>query len=137
MKKMRWMDWLISILGGLAQGMLLSRLDGQGHWWQGWLAFGLISILASASLLAAWRWSGSQRGLGWLLILAFGLRLGLGVGLSFALPSSGYDTPVQQAGYNSVDAFERDRQAWELSISNRSVLAAFDKSYAIDQYGGL
>jgi hypothetical protein len=137
MKKIGWVDWLVSIAGGLTLGMLLARLDRQGHWWQGWLAFSLLSILVCASLLTAWRWAGSRRGLGLLLFLAFSLRLGLGVSLSVVLPSSGYNTPVQQAGYNSVDAYERDRQAWELSISNRSILAAFDKSFAIDQYGGL
>ena len=88
-------------------------------------------------LLAAWRWAGSVRWLGWLLLLAFGLRLGLGVSLSFILPTSGYETEVQQAGYNSVDAYNRDLQSWELASSERPILDAFDKSYAVDQYGGL
>lgn len=131
------MDWLVSFLSGIILGTLLTRLDGQGHWRQGWLAFSLLSFLACAGLLSVWRWAGSPRVLGLLLFLAFTVRLGLGVSLSMILPSNGYDTPVQQAGYNSVDAYDRDRQAWELSISGRSILAAFDKDYAIDQYGGL
>lgn len=137
MRRTSWLDWLSAFLAGLLTGFVLARLDGQGHWWRSWLAFSLLSTLAWAALLTAWRWAGSSRLLGLLLFLAFSLRLGLGVSLSLTLPASGYDTPVQQAGYNSVDAYDRDRQAWELSISSRSILAAFDKSYAVDQYGGL
>jgi len=137
MKKFCWKDWIATLLTGLVLGILLSHLDGQGHWWNGWLAFCLLSFLSCASLMVAWQWTGSHRWLGFLLLLAFGLRLGLGVGLTLALPTSGYDTAVQQAGYNSVDAYARDMQAWELATSNRPILDAFDKTYAIDQYGGL
>jgi len=137
MKKIRWKDWTVTLLVGLAAGTLLSSMDAQGSWWNGWLAFCLLCMFSGGVLLAAWHLAGSQRGLGLLLLLAFGLRLGLGVSLSFVLPSGGYDTPVQKAGYNSVDAYDRDMQAWELVISDRSILTAFDKTYAIDQYGGL
>ena len=137
MKNIRRMDLLWAVLAGTAFGLLLAVLDGQGDWWRGWLAFGVLSSLALLLLVAAWRWAGSPRLLGWLLLLAFGLRLGLGVSLSFILPVSGYDSEVQQAGYNSVDAYNRDVQSWELAGSERPILAAFDKDYAIDQYGGL
>ena len=137
MKNIRRMDLLWSVLAGIALALLLALLDGQGDWWRGWLSFGVLSSLGSFLLLAAWRWAGSVRWLGWLLLLAFGLRLGLGVSLSFILPTSGYETEVQQAGYNSVDAYNRDLQSWELASSERPILDAFDKSYAVDQYGGL
>lgn len=137
MKKFRWMDLAWSVLAGIGLGWVLARLDGQGNGWRGWLAFSLLSSLGGIILMAAWRWAGSQRWLGLLLLLAFGLRLGIGLSLSFILPVSGYDTEVQQAGYNSVDAYNRDMQAWELASSDRPILDAFDKSYAIDQYGGL
>lgn len=131
------MDLLWSVLAGACQGWLLALLDGQGDLWRGALAFGILSGLGFFLLLTAWRWAESARWLGWLLLLAFGLRLGLGVGLAFILPASGYETEVQQAGYNSVDAYNRDKQSWELASSERPILDAFDKSYAVDQYGGL
>jgi len=137
MKKVRWMEWIACLLAGMALGALLATLDGRGHWWLGWQAFSVLSTLAWVVLLATWRWMGSSRVLGLLLLLVFASRLVLGVGLSFALPVSGYDTPVQKAGYNSVDAYDRDMQSWELATSERSLGAAFDKSYAVDQYGGL
>ena len=137
MKNKHRIDLLWSVLAGAVLGLLLALLDGQGIWWRGWLAFGVLSGLGLFLLLAAWRWGGSARWLGWLLLLAFGLRLGLGVSLSFILPASGYETEVQQAGYNSVDAYNRDLQSWELAGSERPILDAFDKEYAVDQYGGL
>jgi hypothetical protein len=137
MIKVRWLEWVTCLLAGMALGALLATLDGRGQWWHGWLAFSLLSILAWVVLLATWRWMGSSRVLGLLLLLVFASRLALGVGLSFTLPVSGYDTPVQKAGYNSVDAYDRDMQSWELAISERSLWAAFDKGYAVDQYGGL
>jgi hypothetical protein len=137
MKKNLRVDLLWCLLAGLCLGLVLTSLDGQGIWWRGWLAFGFLSSLGLAGLMAAWRWAGSQKWLGLLLLLAFGLRLGFGVFLSFVLPASGYETDVQQAGYNSVDAYNRDMQSWELAASDRPLLAAFDKTYAIDQYGGL
>jgi hypothetical protein len=137
MNKKNRMDLLWTLLAGMGLGTLLTGLDGQGNWWQGWLAFSLLSILGLYMLLAAWRKAGARRWLGWLLLLAFALRLGLGVSLSFILPVSGYDSEVQNAGYNSVDAYNRDLQSWELATSERPILDAFDKTYAVDQYGGL
>jgi 4-amino-4-deoxy-L-arabinose transferase-like glycosyltransferase len=72
-----------------------------------------------------------------MLLLAFFLRLGLGIALTYILPVAGYPTDVQQAGYVFKDAFIRDTQAWELACSTRPIWAAFDKSYSTDQYGGL
>jgi hypothetical protein len=137
MKKNKWVDLTCSVLAGICLGFLLARLDGQGDPWRGWLAFSLLSSLGLAGLVLAWRWAGSKKWLGLLLLLAFILRLGIGVGLSFALPAFGYETEVQRAGYNSADAYKRDMQAWELAASDRPLLDAFDKTYAIDQYGGL
>lgn len=137
MKNLRWIDLLWVLLAGAELGLVLSLLDRHGYWLQGALVFGVLSSLGLVLLVAAWRWAGSMRWLGWLLLLAFGLRLCLGVSLSFILPASGYETEVQRAGYNSVDAYNRDLQSWELASSERPILDAFDKTYAVDQYGGL
>ena len=137
MKKITRMDLLWSVLAGIGLGLLLASLDGQGNWWRGWLAFGVLSSLGLSLLMAAWRCAGSARWLGSLLLLAFVLRLGIGVSMSFILPVSGYESVVQNAGYTSVDAYKRDVQSWELASSSHQILDAFNKDYAVDQYGGL
>jgi hypothetical protein len=43
----------------------------------------------------------------------------------------------QSAGFVYTDAHRRDAQAWDLANSEHSVLDAFSKNYAYDQYGGL
>ncbi|MFH2040495.1 MAG: hypothetical protein ABIJ65_13775 [Chloroflexota bacterium] len=137
MNKITRIDLLGSVLAGSGLGLLLAILDGQGIWWRSWLAFGILSILGLVLLVVTWRYAGSARWLGVLLLLAFGLRLGIGVSLSFILPVSGYEEVIQNAGYTSADAYKRDVQSWELASSNHQILDAFNKDYAIDQYGGL
>ena len=137
MKTNKWKDIFWCVLAGFCLGGGLAGLDLKAGFWRGWLAYGLLFSLGSVMLLFAWRWAGSRKWLGLLLLLTFFLRLGLGVGLSKGLPISGYDTEVQRAGYNSVDAYHRDLQSWDLADSDRPLMFAFDKTYAIDQYGGL
>jgi hypothetical protein len=67
---------------------------------------------------------------------AFLLRLVLGTFFALALPEWGYDQPVQKAGYIYSDAYTRDMLAWQMSVENQPVAAAFQQSSA-DQYGGL
>jgi len=120
----------------LILGALLSLLDS-GTWWIGWLAYSLIGILGLLAVTALWRWTGSSRTLGLILLLALFLRLGLGVALTEVLPVYGHVSDVDQAGYVFRDAYNRDSQAWTLASSSDSILKAFDKSYSTDQYGGL
>ena len=138
LKSVRWSDWLWSLIAGCILGALLTGLDGQGHLWsQGWLAYGLVSALGLGLMAWVWRQAGSLRWLGILSLVALGLRLVIGVGASLVLPTLGTDSQVQKAGYLSVDAYHRDQQAWELAGSPDPILKAFDKRYAVDQYGGL
>lgn len=133
-----WRGWLWALVGGMALGALLTGLDRQGHaWLQGWLAYGLVSALGLVLLTWVWRKTGSLRGLGLLALTAVLLRLVIGVGVTLWLPAAGTGSEVQNAGYLSVDAYQRDQQAWELAGSHDPILKAFDKSYAVDQYGGL
>jgi hypothetical protein len=135
MKTFRFdLRWIVP--ASLVLGALLALLDG-GIWWIGGLAYSFLLILGLSALAALWRSSGASRTLGLLLLLAFILRLGLGVALSDTLPTAGYPTDVQQAGYVFKDAFTRDMQSWELARSAHPLWAAFEKSYSADQYGGL
>ena len=73
-----------------------------------------------------------------MVALAFALRLAGGVATYLALPVYGYvEDEDQSAGFTYTDAHRRDAQAWELAVSENSVLDAFNKKYAYDQYGGL
>jgi len=139
--------WIIPASLGLSA--LLSALD-DGAWWIGWLSYSFLLLLGLSALAALWhaacpggqarersRSGAAPRTLAWMLLLAFLLRLGLGIALIYVLPIAGYPTDVQKAGYVFKDAFNRDTQAWDLARSTRPIWAAFDKSYSTDQYGGL
>jgi hypothetical protein len=130
----RDLPWILPTAAIL--GLVLSVL-GPGTLWIGWLAFALLLVLGLSVISGLWRSSDSSRSLGFMLLLAVVLRLGLGVAFSYVLPPYGNDTPVQNAGYIFSDSYQRDSQAWELASSNASLLKAFDKSYSVDQYGGL
>ena len=137
MNRSRWIEYFLTFLAGLILGLVLAVLDGSKHLVQGWMAYGLLSSLAFISFLVVWRWVGSPPWLAWLLVAAFILHLVLAVTFSNILPLYGYDTEVQNAGYIAIDAYSRDLQSWELASSERPIMDAFDKDYAIDQYGGL
>ncbi|HTX93298.1 MAG TPA: hypothetical protein VMC09_18930 [Anaerolineales bacterium] len=131
---LRDLIWILP--AGLGTGLLLSLLGG-GTWWIGWLAYSLLLVLGMLALSALWRSAGTSRTLGLMLLLALVLRLGLGIAFSYILPAYGNDTDVQNAGYIFSDAYHRDTQAWTLASSGDSLLKAFDKSFSVDQYGGL
>ena len=88
-------------------------------------------------MVAAWRWAGGGRRLAWMVGLALFLRLAAGVAAAVALPINGYNVPDDRAGYIFTDAHRRDDQAWELAQSGKPFVAAFDKTFYTDQYGGL
>ena len=133
-KLLRDLRWIVPASLGL--GLVLSLL-GPGTWWIGWLTYMLVIGLGLSALSALWRSAGSSQVIGLMLLLTMILRLGLGMAFSYILPAYGNDTPVQHAGYIFPDAYNRDTQAWELASSHDSLLKAFDRTYSIDQYGGL
>ncbi len=108
-----------------------------GIWWIGWLGFSSLLALGLTALLVAWRWSGGKNSMAWIIGLALALRLAAGIASYIALPLNGYDVPDDRAGYVFTDAHRRDDQAWELMQSGRPLLAAFDRTFYTDQYGGL
>ncbi|MEZ0396531.1 MAG: hypothetical protein ABWK53_08915 [Anaerolineales bacterium] len=132
---LRDLRWILPV--SLAVGALFALPDPGGDGWMGWLAFSLIFLLGGTALAALWRAAGTARTLGWILLIALLLRLGLGLAFRLILPAAGYDTETQNAGYLFFDAFHRDTQAWDLARSAQPLWRAFDKSYATDQYGGL
>ena len=142
MKSLRDLLWILPC--SLALGLVLSLL-GPGTWWIGWLAYFILTALGLWALALLWRSAEAStehnrslhRMLGLMLLLAFLLRMGLGMAFSAILPTDGNNTPVQKAGYIQPDAYNRDMQSWELASSSNPLWRAFDKSYSTDQYGGL
>ena len=126
--------WLLPL--ALALGAILSSLQ-PGNWLLGFIAFSFIILLLSMLLIASYRWSTSMRTLGFIISLAFALRLIVGITLYLALPVYGHNDVDDKAGFVFTDAHRRDDQAWKLATSERPILVAFTDKFAYDQYGGL
>src|SRR5215217_3577984 len=103
----------------------------------GWLSFSFIFLLSIVVLKLTHKWSNGGKTLGLIIVLAFFLRLGVGVTLHLALPVYGHSDEDDRAGYVFTDAHNRDNQAWSLAISDHPIIDAFSEKYASDQYGGL
>ncbi len=143
-------DFFYVIPASLLLGAWFSATQ-KGNWLTGFLSFSFLFLLSFVLLSATYRWAlrtsglettakngrSASRVLGWLVALAFLLRLGLGMSLYVALPFYGHDNPDSHAGYVFTDAHHRDNDAWELASSRHPILEAFNKRYASDQYGGL
>lgn len=126
--------WLLP--AGLILGAVLA-LTGPGTFLPGWLAFSALSLLSLVALKVVHKLTGSAKTLGWILAVAFALRIGLGVGAFLLEPQIGYDNEVNKAGYLFTDAYTRDNEAWQLAASSNSLMTAFDEKLVSDQYGGL
>jgi len=124
---------VLAFLGSL---ILTWLLEGWLNW-RGLLATFLLLGLALFCLDALEKWCGHEDWCGRVALLAFLLRLVLGVALFLLLPVVGYDTPQQQAGYLYYDAFKRDAQAWDLAISSAPIASALGGTFSADQYGGM
>lgn len=129
-------DFLFVLLVSLALGAGLSFLQ-PGSWWIGWLGFSALLLMGLVALVVVWRWAGGGKALAWMTGLALLLRLASGIAIYIALPINGHDSPDDKAGFVFTDAHRRDDQAWQLASSGQSLIAAFDKTYYTDQYGGL
>lgn len=131
-----WKRLFIAVLSGLLVGAVVSLLS-PGSFWPGWLAASVLAVPAVFYLVSAWVWAGGGRLLGWLVALAFLLRLVTGIGLSFAVASHGYDNECQNAGYLFKDACQRDREAFSIAHKDEGLFWFSGITLDNDQYGGL
>ncbi len=136
MKKYFNLKVFLLIGASIALGGLITVLMDQKNRLFGWLITSLLLGLSFFVLFLLFRKAGSARLLGWMMVVAFFLRLGLGITLMKALPVVGYDTEQQKAGYVFYDAFRREWQAMDIARSDKPILSVFSKKYATDQYGG-
>jgi hypothetical protein len=126
--------WILPL--ALLLGAGLASLQ-PGNWWIGFASFSILFLLSFTILQFSYRWLMGSRTLGIILLLAFALRLLVGVSLYIFLPIYGHDEVDDRAGFVFTDAHRRDDQAWELASSNSPILSAFSQKFAYDQYGGL
>mgnify|MGYP001358308663 CR=1 FL=1 len=138
MKKLpRWVsDLLLSLLSGLVLGGILSGFC-VGNFWQSFFAFSLFSWVGLFALIRAWRFFGAQRSLAILMAVALFLRLAVAVIGSSGLPKWGYNNEVNKAGFFYSDAYDRDKVAYQLAVSDKALFTAFTMHESVDQYGGL
>jgi len=108
-----------------------------GNWSAGFFSFTLVFLFSIVLLKMAYSWSGAGRTLGYIIALAFLLRLAVGITLHLGLPIYGHEDEDDRAGYVFTDAHKRDDQAWALATSEHPIVDAFSSKYASDQYGGL
>lgn len=125
-------DFLYIVPASLALGALFAFIQNGSL-----LSFSFLFLLSIVLLRMAYNWSKAGKTLGYIIALAFLLRLGAGVALHLALPIYGHNEEDDRAGYVFTDAHNRDNQAWNLAISERPIVDAFSEKYASDQYGGL
>src|SRR5512136_3412743 len=102
------LKWIIPASAGL--GALIAIFQPE-FFITGWLVFSLVIILGLWMLAALWRWAGAARTLGWIIALAFLLRLGTGMALTTLLPVVGSGSDQQKAGYIFTDSWRRDNDA--------------------------
>ena len=129
-------DLFYIVPAALLMGAFFASLQN-GIWSAAFFAFSFVFFLLFVILKIAHNWSGGAKVLGWMIALAFFLRLAVGLTLQLALPIYGHDDEDDRAGYVYTDAHKRDNQAWSLATSERPILDAFSSKYASDQYGGL
>ena len=129
-------DFLWLVPACLLLGGWLASVQA-GAWWIGWLGFSALSIAGFCALVVATRWANPVNKFAVIVALAFLLRFAGGVATYLILPVHGYEDEDDRAGFVFTDARRRDTQAWELAGSDRSIVDAFQRNYAYDQYGGL
>jgi 4-amino-4-deoxy-L-arabinose transferase-like glycosyltransferase len=137
-KYIRTALWWLSAFG---ISLLLSLIDPREKSISGYFAYLVISGIALTILWVSWKSIQKFDPPGWLfkvVILAFALRLFIGIGLTLGLPKYGYtDSIPHQAGYLYQDSHSRDTDAWNLARSDEPLITAWRDSDLSDQYGGL
>ena len=127
----------ISIMGGLLLGLVLMPVM-PGNMWISLAGSTLLLSISIYLMWSVWDWAGRGKVLAWLVVLAFVLRLGLGILFTLEMPWWGfYGSEEHQHGYIFTDSYNRDQQAWDLAISTQPIWAGVAEGFYADQYGGL
>jgi hypothetical protein len=128
------------VIGSSVVGLILSLTDGFGFSLPGWSAYSILTAISLLLIFLVWAAVERDERSGWLFtvaLIAFLLRLGVGVALYRALPVYGYGEKAEQAGYVYWDAYKRDSDAYARGRGELPLVAAFSDPKRSDQYGGL
>jgi hypothetical protein len=128
---------IISFIGGLLIGLTTALINPGKFPAIGFLTAGVLAGLCLFILLFINQKMGGGRQLTTIVLIAFFLRLIIGVLLFCLLPSFGYNEAYNNNGYLYLDAYQRDTDAWNLADSTAPITAAFQEEFSTDQYGGL
>lgn len=129
--------WIIG-LAVLIIAALLALVDRNGYFFRGWSIYLVLLGLGAASIYGVWKAVSASRNATIIALIAFILRLVIGVTLTLVLPIVGYqDNEEHQAGYVYTDAYIRDNQAWSLAVSGKPLMTALSGELPGDQYGGM
>ena len=121
-------------------GFTLAGISNGFQNFTGWMSFSIILVIVSLIIKLAWTSVAIERPSEVVLVgvlIAIGFRLILGCVWFSSLPTYGYDSDVNQAGYVMSDAYKRDQAAWILAESENSLFDSFRGFSNTDQYGGL
>ena len=124
-------------VGSLILGTLFQLVLNEGDFLPGFFATFSVIFLCALGLYAAWRVTGHEQALAWMMTAAFLIRLVFAGFFAWGLPRFGYPERPQQAGFVFEDAFRREENAWSLANSDQPITQAFSGEYEVDQYGGM
>lgn len=131
-------EFWLTLIAVTLLALLLVALDQTANTFRGWIAYAVLLSIAALVIFAARKGLVANRSAVSAALVAFFLRMVIGVALALLLPVFGYQTsPEHQSGYIYTDAFFRDNQAWSLATSGDSLTTAFTGQYSGDQYGGM
>ena len=89
-------DFLYIIPASLVLGALFASIEN-GNWPLGLLPFSFLFLFSFVFLRIAYNWSNGGKTLGYIIALAFFLRLAVGVSLHLALPVYGHNDEDDRA----------------------------------------
>ena len=161
-----WLRFVLIIIGIISLSIGLAWISTEFQSIDGWISFLVIILIGLGILIGGWlaisrdpailsdlnynlqsgmthldgekdKGSSVLQWLGWLLIGAAALRLVIGVLWYVTLPIIGYGSEVEISGYVMADAYNRDKAAWNLAQTEKSLWIAFEQYHHADQYGGM
>jgi len=139
---------ILAVSTSLLLGAGLSALQ-PGNFFIGWIIFSFLFLLSFYIFRFASQWStrlhpstfnpstSLRASIQLVILLAFLLRLALGLTFYFVLPLQPDAGEDHHNGYIYFDAYRRDSQAWDLAQSDQPIWESFNKTHYSDQYGGL
>jgi hypothetical protein len=136
LNKRVWFQLLLVLGSGIVLGLILAAFSPGDYLSGAWRSALFCAILVSLFCLVFW-YLKPPKLIMVVAVCAFLLRIGLGTWLMTSLPTMGYDTPVQNAGYVYSDAYERDQIAYMKAFSERWDDFNPEDFTGMDQYGGM